>query len=497
MLNNANRNSGKKFNLNMTGHMSEIMVKSMPYCINEASKILESHHLEQIKFYIEHTILDGNQQITWIQSDIHWESKNDLNDSDSNTASDDDDNNNLINDNYSDIDIVVNANTNSNNNAPSNLIDIDTYIIDEQKDIVLDNAAETNNSNNLFILYDNINSSQLNNNNENNNNNSNISNDNINNNNHPVDISNHLICYDYLYTINNSNNVYTFNNNDNKANINYYDMFNLAVFYDYCHGLRKVLQIYRTLQWPKNIHHQTPSDIKKCHIIARSSVYKAKIFGNWLLHPYSKWACGVGSYFLESFWHYNPDGYGFYVVCQQMAEHWGKWMKDNRRNCGSSNGDNYLYELADNYDIYVLGRTLNDLIDLKKVVKDEKITESSRMTIDMIDDLEQNIFHDAPMYFQMLTFILNQIKVGDEIPDILSNIHRRDPTKWYLHRNNLNQHIIDIVNQDHNQQQIHQRNSQPQQNMQPQQQQPQSQQHRQPSMLDRLSAAADIRDNMI
>ena len=54
MENNHNRDSNKKFTLNMTGHMSNIVVKSMAYCIIEASKIAHIHHLQQIKFYIKH-----------------------------------------------------------------------------------------------------------------------------------------------------------------------------------------------------------------------------------------------------------------------------------------------------------------------------------------------------------------------------------------------------------------------------------------------------------
>lgn len=416
MQNNPRRNSTREIKLNMTGHMSEIIIKRIPLCIREAAKILHLHFLAQIKHYIEDVILQEGDVITWIESHVHWgqsESSNHSNNFNKNDSSND---NNVISDDFV-IDEEKDVILENRYDFYANIDDDDIVASDDNSDIDRINAINASNLN----ATENISLPEMN-----------------------------TIVYDYYYKINNTNTVYVFNNDDNVANVNYSHMLNLAVYFDWQSLWRRILCNFCTMQWPKNKSNETPRDIINCHTWCRSAVYKGKIFGNWLLYPYAKWAGGIGSYMLEAFWHYNPKGHGFYIINQQMAEHWGKWMKDNRRTCGTANGNNFLFELGDNYDIYVMGRILHDFVDLKKVVKNEILKSAVSFDLSTISAFEQEILNDTPNFFQMLRVLIGQMNVGDPIPDILQNIQKQDKNKWSTIGDSLRKHIEDIMQQNHN-----------------------------------------------
>ena len=476
MTNNTRRNPTRQIKLNMTGHMSEIIIKSMPYCIVEASKIVNIHHAQIVKDYIEKFVVGENDVVTHLSVAIDWDddnnnNSNSVNSNNIDSNSNDNNNENSVNSNNNhrvearenqndndsdDVDIHLNVNIDFNIEENNDDFNNDYNIIDEAKDVVENVSSNVENINNA--AFEEIKSQHE----------------------HEPIPQMTKINYRYTYKINNTDTVYHFNNDDNVAGVDYSQMLNLAVLYDYCSLWRKVFCVFCTLRWPKNAKNETPRDILNSHVWARSAVYKAKIFGDWLLHPYAKWAGGVGTYMLEAFWHYNPHGYGFYIVNQQMCEHWGKWMKDNRRSCGSANGNNFLYELADNYDIFVIGRILNDLIDFKQVVKKEVLQSARKFDLATVSQLEDNILIGAPKFFRMLRARLGQMMVGDPMPPVLQNLKAQDSHPYSRLGDHVRSQLRRILRQRKQNQQQAQAQAQAQQQHQQQQQQHQHQhQHHQ------------------
>ena len=235
-----------------------------------------------------------------------------------------------------------------------------------------------------------------------------------------------FIDYHYKYKYSDDERQHLFDNNDNSANVLYSRLFHLAVMFDYCSLWRKVMAVFCTLKWPKNAANTTPRDIKRCQLWARSALYKASEWGQWLLHDYAWFAGGVGPYMLEAFYHYNPYGYGFYAVNQQMCEHWGNWMKNNRISVGNAAGDKYLYEIADNCDISVMGCILADMVDFRKVVKDETLRSAEVFDLELNDIVEKNALQTSPILFQMLINRVSQVEVNDEYPDFLTQFHSQE-----------------------------------------------------------------------
>ena len=174
------------------------------------------------------------------------------------------------------------------------------------------------------------------------------------------------------------------------------------------------------------------------------------IFGDWLLTDYSKWAGGIGTYMLEAFWHYNPDGYGFYVNNQQACEHFGKWIKNNRKACGSGNNDNYLFEIADNFDIYTLGRFLYDMIDLSDVVDEEVSNTVNKFNIYEIRKIHENILIGTPKLFRMYVKKLHELKVGGQVSPCLANIKKRDTHVYTKLNANLRNQLNNLMNKRSN-----------------------------------------------
>ena len=234
------------------------------------------------------------------------------------------------------------------------------------------------------------------------------------------------INYYYKYKFKDDLNWRHFDNNDNVANVLYSRYFNLAVVWDYASLWRKVISVFCTLKWPKNDQNVTPRDIKRAQIWGRSAIYKSMEFGRYLLHDYAFLCGGIGTYMLEAFWHYNPHGYGFYVVNQQMCEHWGNWMKHNRLDVGNPTKERYLWEIADNYDLYVMGRILADMVDFSKVVKDEKLRSQEVFNLEQNDIVEKNALILTPIYFQMIAQRMSVIQVNDIFPTFMTQLHDQE-----------------------------------------------------------------------
>ena len=207
------------------------------------------------------------------------------------------------------------------------------------------------------------------------------------------------INFHYRYTVSGCDKVFLLDNNDNKCNIKYSRTFQLGAMFDYCSLLRKVFCVFATLKWPKDVYKTTPNDIKMAQFWGRTAIYKATLMSRWLLHDYAMLAGGVGGYMLEAFWHYNPEGYGFFFLNQQMVEHWGHWMKKNRTAVGDGEGDAYLYEIADNYDINVLGRVLDDEVDFSDVVNREKLRSVDIFNLEQNDEVEKNALSEGPIFW--------------------------------------------------------------------------------------------------
>ena len=238
------------------------------------------------------------------------------------------------------------------------------------------------------------------------------------------------INYHYRYKVSNCDKEFLLDNNDNKCGIKYSRTFNLAAMFDYCSLFRKVFSVFATLKWPKNDENKTPHEIKMSQLWGRSAIYKARLLSRWLLHDYAMLAGGVGGYMLEAFWHYNPDGYGFYMINQQMVEHWGHWMKKNRSAVGDGEGNAYLYEIADNYDINILGRVMVDMVDFSDVVHKEKLRSVDVFDLEQNDSVEKNALNQGPIFWQMVCNSLSQIQVNDDIWDYIYELGEEDKNEY-------------------------------------------------------------------
>ena len=238
------------------------------------------------------------------------------------------------------------------------------------------------------------------------------------------------INFHYRYTVSGCDKVFLLDNNDNKCNIKYSRTFQLGAMFDYCSLLRKVFCVFATLKWSKKLHKTTPNDIKMAQLWGRTAIYKATLISRWLLHDYAMLAGGVGGYMLEAFWHYNPEGYGFYFLNQQMVEHWGHWMKKNRIAVGDGEGDAYLYEIADNYDINVLGRVLADAVDFSDVVNKEKLRSVDIFDLEQNDEVEKNALSEGPIFWQMVCNSLSKINVNDKLHEYIYKLGEEDDDKY-------------------------------------------------------------------
>ena len=374
---------------NVTGHQSLMILQSIPYSLAEASNLQHLSDISDIRQYIINTYLDSDEKLCNIEVDIHWDGLDD--------------------------------------------IENDYDNVEQKSEILIDETHR----NGEIIVQPSINV---------------INHTDLSHDNHvrPQRETSDKINYFYYYNIENDDNEYKFDNNNNEANIYYSRTLNLALMWDYCYLWRLVFAIFTCLKWPKTARNETPKEITQAHVWARSAVWKAYIFGNWLLTHYSKWAGGVGTYLLEAFVHDNPDGYGFYVINQQAAEHFGKWIKENRKTCGSANKDNYLHEIADNFDVYSLGRFMYDMIDMSNIVDDEVLNSLEKFNIDEIRKIHKNLLLSTPKLFQMYVKKFGELHVGGKISPCLARVKKRDKNVFTKLSQSLNQQMNDLLNVSQN-----------------------------------------------
>ena len=500
---NARRNAAKKMRFNVTGHQSLMILKSLPYSLIDAANLQHINDLTQLRAYLQINYLDDDEILSDIEIGIHWDGLNDHNDvnhefdesgvNDANDANDvtvvnvgnhdlfndtgdndanDDNDDNHDNEVNHEID-ELNANDANRDNDDNDVNNVnsnsDIFQLDENIDETMDRIRRS-----MFDESDEkasqiSDSALFNNNNENTNiryvqtginliNNTDLQHERHGSLHHNHDKheandkrkTSDKINYWYYYTIENDSQEYKLDNNDNEANLYYSRTFNLALTFDYQFWWRLSFCSLKKLKWHKSSNNKCPKDIAKTHIWLRSAVWKAYIFGNWLLTDYSKWVGGIGSYLLETFVHDNPQGYGFYVINQQACEHFGKWIKQNRKSCGSANGDNYLHEIADNFDIYTLGRLLYDMIDMSDVVDDELLKNVTSFNVDEIRKIHHNMLKGSPKLFQMYCNKLAELTVGQPISPCLANIKKRDTDVYTKLNATLRDHMENLVSTEMN-----------------------------------------------
>ena len=420
MQGNARRNAKKKLEIKITGNMSILILKGLPYSIQQAAWFVQDYELNQIIDYIETYIQDGDK-IVDIQIDIDW----DFGDIDSTVDTDDDDNNN--NNNIDPLLGSLLADLSQSDSDISSASSMPQIEIDEWSDLYDSNGNDSvleyhSDEEKLDFLPDlNID----------------FGTDDQNDLKMPpkLDADNvkpltNDIKYDYKYKIENSDTNWYFNNNDNQANVLYSRTLNLATMFDYCSLMRKVFSVFCTLQWPKDGNNTTPVDIKKAQIWGRSALYKSHLLANYLTNDYAYLTGGVGTYMLEAFWHYNPNGYGFYIVCQQMCEHWGAWMKSDRRACGDQRANKYLWQIGDNSDLNILARVYYDLVDFYKIAKVEELENVSVFDLESIEREETSCKNSGPKLWQLFVELLGRVKVNDKIAKTIYDVTRLDKSEY-------------------------------------------------------------------
>ena len=412
MTENSKRNANKSIKINITGHMSSVVLASLPYCFNTTANMLHMQDIATLRRYIEKLIKD---KVIDIEVAIDWQ--------------------------YNDIESANNKNNNNTDSVKNyQIFDLsdtdsaDSVIDDDAKADILDDpnfnmkeriGAQLQVKPNINLI-----------------NNTNLSGKlvNFDNRKKPLEIN-----YHYYYTTKNSTKKELFNNNGNPAKIKYTRTMNLALMWDYCCLMRQVFAVFCTLWWPKDANNTTPVDIKNAQKWGRNALYKAAVLGKWLLHDYGILAGGIGTYMLEAFWHYNPHGHGFYIVNQQMTEHWNQWCKQDRSRCGSANEELYLDQITDNYDVNVLGYLLNDLVDWSKVVRQEKLNSPEKFDLDTIIQTHAAILSDGPILYQMYAQTLGEIQVNDNIPQLVYDLALKEQHKYVKIGNNMQQQLSQML----------------------------------------------------
>jgi hypothetical protein len=236
--------------------------------------------------------------------------------------------------------------------------------------------------------------------------------------------------YWYEYYVDDDNHPHYFDNSANHAKVNYFGTFNLAVMFDFQSLWRRIFAVFCTLKFEMQPGNTTPLSIIRAQLWARDALYKASIFGTWLLYDYAWFAGGTGVYMLAAFVHYSPFHFGFAHATQQMCEHWGKEMKTHRSKCGNAQGNRFLYEIGRHSDLYVMARLLYDLIDFSQVAKEEKLTHLSIWDDDIDPEIEKHVLHDCPSIFQDFRRILGNMHVNDKIPESLKGIDKQCTSAW-------------------------------------------------------------------
>lgn len=406
MKKNKTRNANKEIKFNITGDMSCMALASFPYCLKHAAWLIQDYELTKIRKHIEN-VVQQNKIVSNIEVHIDWkyESNDSNNTFDQNDLIDKNDNHYKINTN------VSNKSFESTNNLPIHL-NTDSEMDhssandddDAKQEILSDNDIDIETPGNNVLHDASV-----------------------------VDLGSRIlpqneaskitgINYIYKYKVENDDTLYTFDNNDNAANVKYSRTFNLAVMFDYTYLFKYVFGVLCTLRWDKKIWTVTPPEIKNAQIAGRSALYKAELFFDCLLHEYAWLVGGNAPYMLEAFWHYNPFGYGIYSVCQQMCENFCGWIKEDRRQCGSGNNDNYLREIARNSDLNVLARMYYDQIDLKEIANQEKLKHISTFDSENNFQIKQQLLSESPLLFQKFGEGLGELKVNDIIPQYMKDV---------------------------------------------------------------------------
>lgn len=378
MTKNRRRNPNRPLKFNFTGDMSCFALKGIPFCIEHSAWLIQDYELSKIRHYIENVVHPG-EVVVDLQVCIEWRYQ-----------SDDDKENEYIQDFFPDDSSEINAQ--------------DGISDDDAKQSILGDSDSDNDGNidssnvNLFSKVNNVNLGDKN----------NISNE-----------SDKItgIKLLYSYKLENDDNEYIFDNSDNKAEVVYSRTFYLSSMFDYITSFRELFGVLCTVQWPKTIYKETPSDIKNSQLVGRSALYKGFLFIDFMLHDYAYVVGGPGMYQLEAFWHYNPEGYGLAAVCQQMCENFGGWIKEDRKECGSGNGDNYLHEIARNCDLNVLARLYYDQACLREISRERKLKHISTFDKDVNFEVEQQLVRESPVLFGLCTEYLHSMKVNDIVPE--------------------------------------------------------------------------------
>ena len=431
--------------MRITGNMSITILKGLPYAIQQAALFVQDYEVQQIKEYIESILLQGSK-IVDITVEVDWDFGDDEQHNAGELSSVDD-----VSDHDSDDNVIVDpvfGNLLDNISLP-NLSD-DTHDSDwsnlfHDSDVQSDENQHSDEEKHDFIGDYNIVSDD-----ERNNELPDVSNidNSIRNASGVSNVSNKItnnINFLYKYKIEGINSNYYFDNNDNEANVLYSRSLNLAVMFDYCSLMRKVFSVFCTLKFPKDENNITPQIIKKAQIWGRSALYKSHLLADYLTNDYAFLTGGVGTYMLEAFYHYNPNGYGFYIVCQQMCEHWGAWMKSDRRACGDPRGSNYLFQIANNSDLNVLARVFYDQVDFDRVVKTEKLETVSMWDIETIEREENACIQTGPKVWKLFTIIIGRIHVNGLIPRILYDVSRLDKSEYTRLTSAMQEQIENLI----------------------------------------------------
>ena len=398
--------------------MSVFICRSFPYMIQQAAMYVQDYEISQIVDYIEQ-IIHPNSNVTDIKVSIEWKYVNDS--SDSNDSDSSDSNHSDSSDN-SNVDFKFIFSDDEEHSSYEHDTDDD-----EKDDILLsDNDENINNIDNIDInkidfgkIKKNIHESRK-----------------------PIGID-----YKYTYQIDNNDNDLTFDNNDNIANVLYSRTLNLAVMFDHALSMRNIFSVFTTLKWDKKDYTRTPPDILRSQLWGRSAIYKAHLLGPYLLHDYTYLLAGVGGYMLEAYWYYNPYGFGFFQVCQQMCEHFGSWMKKDRNFCGSGNSENFLYEIAKNHDLSVLARIYYDQVCFKTESYIQQSKNISIRTFDLSTNsrIATNVLQESPILLSMYSSTLKQIQVNQNIPKYITDINNLDSSEYSNIRAGMQEHIAQMM----------------------------------------------------
>lgn len=129
----------------------------------------------------------------------------------------------------------------------------------------------------------------------------------------------------------------------------------------------------------------------------------------------------VGIYCQKWYVHESEDEYGLVQHCQQLMESYVQMIKRELR-VKSNTGAGWLRRVWNFADLYCVGTMAHNEVDFYKSL--QKTRRSVKLIYDEYSTnlIEEKLEYEMPDKFWEIFLIVNEINVGDRIPEVIKNI---------------------------------------------------------------------------